>query len=142
MFIKLILLIPLAFLFSCSSLKKFGEKKYFDVKRFDANSEETIYRVAFWSAKENDQHCFKDNPKNKEIITVNADYIEHAITHFYLRVVTADVKIATTDYKKRVEFTVKDDLNFKLEKAYCVFDSYGGLFKTNLVTYVSFRLAD
>lgn len=130
-------------LIGCASdLKKFGQEKYYYQKAFDLNSSETYHRVTYWTTKDNDKHCFKDNPNNKEIITVNADYIEYAIDHFYKRVVEVDVHIKRMHEGNYIRTVVKNDANFKLEIANCYFQNRGGLFTSHNITYTSFRLAD
>lgn len=139
---NIILLIVSAFLIGCSSNqpKRFGEKKYFYQKGFDLNSSETYHKVTYWTTTDNDKHCFKDNPDNKEIVTVNADYIEFAIDHFYKRVAEVDVQIKRMHDGNYIRTIVKHDMNFKLELSSCYFENYGGLFTHNPIVYTSFRL--
>lgn len=91
---------------------------------------------------DNDKHCFKSNPKNKEIITVNANHIEFAIDHFHTRLMTADVTIYRTNEGNYLRTKVTSNVHMKLEVANCYFKSSAGLFRNNEIVYTSFRLAD
>ena len=104
--------------------------------------QEARMKILYWSTKDNDKHCFKNNLKNKEIITVNSDHVEYAIDHFHNRVATVDVRVKRMHEGNYIETIVKHDINYKLEIATCYFENYGGLFTINKIQYTSFRLAD
>lgn len=141
--IQLLILLLLLMLSGCASeLKKFGPERHFYQKGFDMAGQETFFKVNYWMTKENDKHCFESNPQNKEIITVDAEYIEYAIVRFTKRVAVVDVKNVVKDNKRYLETWVKDDVNFKLETATCFFENPGGLFNNHKVRYISFRLLD
>ncbi|MCM2350177.1 MAG: hypothetical protein NDI69_09150 [Bacteriovoracaceae bacterium] len=107
------------------------------------NSQVHYERVKYWLTTDNENHCFDSNPLNKEIMTVNADYINYAISHFYTRTVQVDIVVSRLNRERtRVETVVTDDAHFKLEIARCSFEKFAGLLKTNDVEYISFRLAD
>lgn len=127
---------------SCSSVTKFGTEKHLYVKKFDMSSQANMDAVKYYATRENDEHCFKSNPNNKEIITVKSDHIQYAIDHFYGRVVSVSVKIMNDRGYRYIQSTVKDDANFKLETANCMFEQAGSLFSNQFVMYTSFRLAD
>lgn len=137
------LIFPLCFIvMSCTTFHKLNKKEYHFHKEFDLNSYAARATMDWWTTTENDQHCFKDNPNNKEILTVNADHIEFAVTHFYTRVIPVDIQIKQAGGESYTRTVVKHDANFNLEIANCYFKNYGGLFTTNNIQYTSFRLAD
>ena len=140
---KLLLILLSIFCISCSSLDKFGHKKYFKQKAFDITSQHHDFIVDYYVTTDNENHCFNSNPMNKEIMTVNAQHLNYAVAHFYTRVTKVDVKITRyNDERAKINFIVTDDAHFKLETAYCSFKKFGGLLSNHDVEYVSFRLAN
>lgn len=144
---NLFFFICLFLLNSCSSsLYKFGEKRYFNqrvIRHFysDFYTKSSTY---YFSIRDDGETCFKDNPKNKETITVDSKYIEFALDHFYKRVAKVNVVVTRVD-SQVVETTVTttENVNFDLEMAYCYVDIPVNFpWYASEIKYVSFRLAD
>jgi len=78
---------------------------------------------------------------NKEIITVNSNYLEFAIDHFYKRVSKINVRHVSSLSKVSVKVIATEEVDFELEMASC-FHSYGSrvTLPVDPVTYTSFRL--
>lgn len=101
---------------------------------------------------ENDQHCFKDNPNNKEIVTVNEFGTPYfVLKHFHQRLSSIGSQLKSKSLSKEGFTTITiyepkvlafDDVEFELEMKSCIIESGGGLFKTNEITYTSYRLKD
>ncbi len=141
---KLLLVIVCLILSSCSSrLLKNEPKKYFETVAYDLNGEYFKYRVFFYTTKDSEYNCFKENYKNKEVITVKADYLPYAIDHFYKRKAGVSIKLKQypTGYKLDVG-ALRIDTEVPLEIASCIQIIKMGLFKTSSLHLVSLRVAD
>ncbi len=129
---------------ACSSLTKFGEKRYFKQKVINnLNGQHVTQNIMYYSTRDDDdsRHCFESNPDNKEIITVNSNYLEFAIDHFYKRVSKINVRHVSSLSKVSVKVIATEEVDFELEMASC-FHSYGSrvTLPVDPVTYTSFRL--
>lgn len=139
---KLITLIMCLTLGACSSLARFGEKKYFKQKVFDLNSRYSQTEITYYSTTENDQHCFKDNPQNKEIITVKSEHLDFVIDHFYKRVSKISIVQTSSLNVRAIRVIATEGVNFELEIASCVVKYGAGLITDYSTIYTSFRLKD
>lgn len=139
---KLITLIMCLACGACSTLNKFGEKKYFKQKIFNLNSQYSKTEIMYYSTTENDQHCFKDNPQNKEVITVKSEHLDFAVDHFYKRVSKINIVHSSSLNVRSIRVIATENVNFELEMASCIFKHAGGLFTDYDANYTSFRLKD
>lgn len=146
---RFFILISLAFIFcSCSSISKFGERKYFKVKTIrnmnnDSKKYES-YQFLYFESRD-DETCFKDNPKNKETITVAEEHLKFALDYFYKRVATVNVTInKRSNHRDETKFEVIEVVPFKLEIAECLtyYSRSRPWYDDDPVSFVSFRLAD
>jgi hypothetical protein len=139
------LIVLICFLFmSCSSLDGLEKgKRYFQVNAYDINGDYYKHRVYFYTMKDSEFHCFEDNSKNKEVITLNANYLHYAVDHFFKRKAGIDVKLKQypNGYKLDVA-AIRIDSHIPLEVASCIRQVKVGLWKVIETELVSLRVAD
>ena len=143
---SLYLFIYLILISSCSTkVHRFGEKKYFN-QRYIRNIEGDFFtkKSTYYESVKDSESCFESNPKNKETITIDANYVEFALNHFYKRLVKLDVILRKVDSQVvQTEVIATDNVSFNLEVAHCYIEEQTFVSWDNpWHRYVSFRLAD
>jgi hypothetical protein len=137
---KILVLTLSLVLMSCSSFK--GKKdpvKYIQIKTFSLAGEHAQRTMKYYSTTENDDHCFKDNLQNKEIITVDSENTQFAIDHFYKRTTKVDITRMHSMGVLHVDVKTTEETDYELEVASCLqTDDYFLVHTDRLMT--SFRL--
>lgn len=137
----LVLLLPLFFV-SCSSntIKKFGTREEFRIKRLhlqsDVKTHLTYDVIGYVASKEN--NCF-ESIDDRQVYTVNSSNLTKAINHFYFKTVSYNAKVVTKDGHRYVEANAINETDINLEVAYCIFER-NSIFNNGEGDYVSFRL--